>query len=95
LAIAALFTPLRQRIQEGINRRFYRHKYDAEHVLAAFGATTRTETDLDRLCEALATVIQETVQPASLRLWLKPEQKRPAGPVPAGEETGEIRSSTV
>jgi hypothetical protein len=95
LAIAALFTPLRQRIQEGINRRFYRRKYDAEHVLAAFGATARTETDLNRLCEALATVIQETVQPASLRLWLKPEQRRPAGPIPAGEETSKIRSSNV
>jgi hypothetical protein len=86
LAIAALFTPLRRRIQEGIDRRFYRRKYDAEQILAIFRTTVRNETDLDRLCAALVIVIQETMQPASLRIWLKPASNHPAGHLPAGEK---------
>jgi hypothetical protein len=86
LAIAALFTPLRRLVQASIDRRFYRRHYDAEQILASFRTTVRNETDLNRLCAVLATVIQETLQPASLRLWLKPEQKHPAGSFPPGEQ---------
>jgi len=63
LAIAALFTPLRLRIQSLIDRRFYRRKYDAAKVLAAFGTTARDETDLERLTGEILRVVDETVQP--------------------------------
>jgi hypothetical protein len=63
LAIAALFNPLRRRIQQIIDKRFYRRKYDAAKVLAAFGTTARDETDLERLTGAILRVVDETVQP--------------------------------
>jgi hypothetical protein len=71
LAIAALFTPLRRRIQLIIDKRFYRRKYDAAKVLAAFGATARDETDLDALTGELVRVVDETVQPEFVGLWLR------------------------
>jgi len=72
LGVAALFQPLRRRFQAGIDRRFYRRKYDAAQTLASFSATLRDEVDLDSLTNRLTEAVRETMQPTQITLWLLP-----------------------
>ena len=85
LAIAALFSPFRRRLQGFIDRGFYRQKYDAHRTLESFSAVLRNETDLDRLRAELLAVLRETMRPEHASLWLRAPTRRHEG---AGEERG-------
>ena len=77
LAAAALFQPLRRHLQAGIDRRFYRRKYDAARTLAAFSARLQEEVELSRLTDELLTVVNETMRPAHVSLWLRRPERKP------------------
>jgi hypothetical protein len=95
LVVAGLFFPLRQRLQAAVDRRFYRQKYNAARTLAEFSASTRDQTDLEQLASQLAGVVEETMQPAHLSLWLRPSAPRGGTPLALPPETNQPAAPTL
>ncbi len=87
LVIAALFSPLRLRVQNTIDRRFYRRKYDAQQALAAFATTAKDEVELEHLEVELVSIVQETLQPEQVSLWLRPARLSPKTGTSAEEKS--------
>jgi hypothetical protein len=75
LMIAALFNPVRRRVQKAVDRRFYRHKYNAVQTLNRFAAAARDEVDMDKLTAALLGAIKDTMYPEQMSIWLKTESE--------------------
>jgi hypothetical protein len=71
LAAAALFNPIRRRVIHWVDRRFYRSRYDADHILTQFGERLKDEIDLDKLTEDSLAVVTQTMQPSSVGLWIR------------------------
>ena len=84
LLIAALFQPLRRRIQSAIDRHFYRRKYNAAHTIAAFSSTLRGSVDLNDLTDQLLATVDSTMQPAHVSLWLSPQERARPDNLPHG-----------
>jgi hypothetical protein len=77
LAVAAAFQPARRRIQQGVDRRFNRHRHDAAHTIATFSARLRDQVDLTTLTGELLAVVDQTMQPTQASLWLRPKARPP------------------
>ncbi len=91
LAIAALFVPLRRRVQAFIDRRFYRHKYDTARILSVFSANVRDDVDLDDLTRRMLAVVEETMQPMTVGIWLRPPPTLTASRWRSGPESAGTR----
>jgi hypothetical protein len=92
LAVAAVFQPARRRVQQVVDRRFNRRRYDADRIIEAFGARLRDQVDLDSLTVELLGAVDQTMQPTQASLWLRPQRPSTRWPTPGAHEgTGKSR----